>query len=267
MVRLVAKKALNSDLLPGVSLLFDRDTSYFYDRNDDYFRVAQNALKEDALLEVKGKGFNYLFSQPTKEGTVDSLVVKQDKQEFYKISGLHFGLSKLLDSTSEKALSVLFKGNDTFKGSKDIDVLNGHEGKDKLFGKDGNDTLYGKKGNDTLDGGKGVDILDGGGGVDTYVFKVKPDGANVDTIVKFRASETIELSHKAFSALAKGILPEDQFFVVGEGTRDADDYILFDRATGSLSYDADGLGPESSVRFATIQVDFKNLDADNFLVI
>jgi len=267
MVKLVAKLALNSDLLPGVSLLFNKDTSYFYDRNDDYFRVAQNAEKVDALLQVKGKDFNYLFSQPTKDGTVEDLVVRQDKKAFYTITGLHIGLSKLLDSTSEKALTALFKGNDTFKGSPDADTFNGHEGKDKLSGKDGADTLDGEKGNDRLDGGEGIDHLDGGKGLDTYVFKVAPDGSNYDTIVQFREGETIELGHKAFPELAQGVLPDDQLYIVGEGTQDANDHIIFNRENGQLYYDSDGNGAEAQVLFAIIQPYYGKLGADDFLVV
>ncbi len=267
MVKLVTKSALNSDLLPGVSWLFDKESSYFYDRNNDSFKVAQNAEKQGPILTVRGDGFNYIFSQPTRDGTVEKLVVRQDGDQFYKITGLDIGLGKLLDSNFEKALKALFKGNDTLKGSSGIDVLNGHSGKDKLFGKDGNDTLYGKKGDDILDGGKGSDRLDGGGGLDTYVFKIAPDASSYDTIVKFRVGETIELGRKAFPALSKGPLPADQFFIVGEGTKDDNDHIIFDRASGNLFYDPDGTGSAPAVRFAAIQANYQKLGADDFLVV
>src|SRR5690606_37765919 len=104
----------------------------------------------------------------------------------------------------EGTMKMLFKRNDTFKGSSGNDTFAGGNGKDKLSGNGGNDVLRGEKGKDKLDGGEGSDILDGGGGKDTYVFSVAPDPDSRDTIVKFKSGEKINLDADAFAALAKG---------------------------------------------------------------
>ncbi len=287
MVKVVAKQALDSSLLPGVPMLFKPHNVYFYNREDDDFRVAPNALKEGTILDVHGSGFQYLFSQPTGEGRVTEVNIRLDKDPFYKVTGLNVKLKSIFKADLEKTTKLFFKGNDKFIGSSGDDKLDGREGKDTLLGKDGNDTLYGDKGNDALDGGSGFDTLyggkgndilnggedndtlDGGGGIDTYVFKTT---AGTDSIVKFQVGERIELARKAFTALTKGELPEDQFYLVGSGPQEADDYILYSKGVGTtrgvIYYDPDGgAGQAQRIAIATLQPEFEKLGADNFFVI
>jgi Ca2+-binding RTX toxin-like protein len=269
MVKLIAKQALDSSQLPGVPMLFKPHTAYFYNREDHDFRVAPNARKEGTILDVHGDGFNYLFSRPTGAGTVTEVKIRLDKEPYYKVTGLDVKLDAIFDADLEKATQLFFRGNDQFSGSPGNDIFNGREGKDKLLGKDGADTLYGSKGDDTLDGGKGNDSLDGGGGRDTYVFKTT-DGT--DSIVKFKAGETIELGRKAFSGLTKGPLSEDQFFVEGSGIQGDTDYIVYAKGVGEnpgvIYYDPDGgTGSAARIAITTLQPEFGKLSADNFLVI
>lgn len=53
------------------------------------------------------------------------------------------------------------QGNDVIFGGNAADVLNGGLGRDRLNGDNGNDQLFGRRGNDTLDGGRGNDHLFG----------------------------------------------------------------------------------------------------------
>ena len=48
---------------------------------------------------------------------------------------------------------------------------------------------------------------------------------------------------------------------------DADDFILYDTASGELYYDADGNGGGASVKFAVIATDPDGLAASDFTVI
>ena len=266
MVKLVAKQAVDATTLPGISLLFAPEQAYFYDRGSDHFRVAQNARQDGTILDVKGHGFRHVFSAPTGSGTVAKFTISLDGDTVYRISGIDRKLGSFLDADLEGTMKMLFKKNDTFKGSSGNDTFAGGNGKDKLSGNGGNDVLRGEKGKDKLDGGEGSDILDGGGGKDTYVFSVAPDPDSRDTIVKFKSGEKINLAADAFGALAKGALPEDHFHVVGSGTQDADDYILYNPATGVLSYDSDGNGSGKTISFAVVQLN-ANLDAGDILVI
>ncbi len=265
MAKFVAKQAIDMTTLPGVSYLFDPQTTYFYDRGSNSFRAADDALREGYLLRVEGHDFVNRWSQPTGKGTVEKLQVTLDKKVVYMITGLDMKLGNIFDTTPEKAFNALFKGNDTFKGSSGSDVLAAGRGKDTLKGKGGNDTLRGENGRDRLDGGEGIDTLDGGKGKDTFVFSVTPSNANYDRITKFQKDETLEFRAKKFPALTKGPLSEDQFLVIGSRPADGDDYIQYNRTTGAVIYDADGSGPIAGVVVCYVQADAK-LGAGNIIV-
>lgn len=255
MAKFVAKQGVDMTSLPGISYLFDPQTSYFYDRGSSSFRVAENARRDGDLLRVEGSDFRSIFSQPTGQGTVEELQVTRDKKVLYMITGLDLKLGKIFDTTLDKAFNALFKGKDTFKGSKDIDVLAAGRGKDKLYGNDGNDTLRGEGGRDRLDGGNGLDTLDGGKGKDTYVFSTAPTEVNYDTVTKFQKGETLEFSKKVFPALVG--FTADNFLEIGTRPADADDYLQYNPANGRVFYDADGSGPGGLMLVCTLQVGAK----------
>jgi serralysin len=78
------------------------------------------------------------------------------------------------------------------------------------------------------------------------------------------ATDTILLSHQAFAELAQGPLPIDAFFA-GPTAHDASDRIIYDSATGALSYDGDGSGPGGATVLATMQPGLA-VHAGNFVV-
>jgi len=168
-----------------------------------------------------------------------------------------------------------FVGDDTLYGGIGNDVLSGGDGKDALQGGDGNDNLDGGFSRDTLQGGAGDDILKGGTGSDTleggigsdeFVFDTSFSGVeDVDQIVDFEAGDKIVLSSVVFSTLAKGVLSSEAFFR-GLSVHDADDRILFDLGGRSLSYDSDGFGPSTAVRFAHF-LGTPTIDFSDFLIV
>ena len=104
MVKLVAKQPIDSNALPGLSMLFMPSTAYFYDRGSKEFKVAPDASLEGTLLEVGGHGFRHLFSRPTGAGTVSQLTVHDDATFLYKLSGLDVDLRAIFkaDGTSRE---------------------------------------------------------------------------------------------------------------------------------------------------------------------
>jgi serralysin len=130
--------------------------------------------------------------------------------------------------------------------------------------------IRGGNGADVLDGRLGNDVLFGGSGADSFLFKSALGPSNVDTILDFdTARDTIRLENAIFKSLKKnGVLAED-FFAVGTVAADANDYILFDRGTGALFYDADGNGAASAIRFATLHLPGMTgtLSAADFLIV
>ncbi|MGO4527312.1 calcium-binding protein [Microvirga sp. 2MCAF35] len=168
-------------------------------------------------------------------------------------------------------------GHDTVYGSADANELNGQDGNDILAGADGADTLWGGNGNDWLEGGSGNDLLAGGAGDDrlvggagndalhgeagrdTFVFDTALNATtNVDEIVGFSAAEDwIGLSRSVFASAT---------LKVGASATTAGAQIVYNAATGDLSYDADGVGGVAQVKFAHLAAGLV-LTSANFVLI
>ena len=161
-------------------------------------------------------------------------------------------------SASIERMSLTGTGSLSGTGNSLANTITGNAGANKIDGAGGNDILSGALGND---------VLTGGSGKDAFVFDTKPSSANVDTITDFNvADDTIRLDNVAFTALTKtGALAAGGFYK-GLNAHDADDRILYDSATGALSYDADGTGSIAAVKFAQIATNLK-ISAADFLVI
>jgi Ca2+-binding RTX toxin-like protein len=115
--------------------------------------------------------------------------------------------------------------------------------------------IVGGAGNNVLNGMDGNDTLVGGAGQDTFAFTTALNGStNVDTISDFVvADDTISLENAIFTRLTTtGTLNAAYFKIIGTAPLDADDYILYDKTTGVLSYDADGSGAGQAVRIAVL---------------
>jgi len=171
-------------------------------------------------------------------------------------------------------------GNDSLSGLAGHDVLLGGAGNDQLTGDAGNDILRGEVGNDNLHGGEGADILAGGVGNDVltaglgtndhYLFDTVPNSTtNVDTIIGFFApADTIRLDNDIFTSFAApgGIGAGNLVIGAGATASDANDFLLYDTATGALSYDANGDGFGAAVQFATL-TGVPPLSAADFLIV
>ena len=120
-------------------------------------------------------------------------------------------------------------------------------------------------GRERLDGSGGIDVLIGFGGADVFVFTTALGGGNVDSVADFAAgTDRIELAGAAgqpFAALASGNLRAEAF-VIGAAAVAADDYLIYNSATGALLYDADGNGAGAAVQFATLQTGLSLTAAD-----
>ncbi|MDF8333566.1 calcium-binding protein [Novosphingobium cyanobacteriorum] len=176
-------------------------------------------------------------------------------------------------------------GNDTIEGNTGANLIDGGKGDDMLRGNDGDDTLIGNRGNDHLEGGAGADALSGGLGSDTltggfgadaFRFDAKIDpSVGADLITDFHAAEgdRIELSLAQFRGLgaAFGPITADQFWS-GNGVtqaHDASDRLIYDTATGTLYYDADGAGGRAtSIAIAQLgDMAFPNISASDIWVV
>ena len=129
-------------------------------------------------------------------------------------------------------------------------VLRGNERANVLIGNDGNNVLDGRLGND---------LLIGRGGNDDYQFTTALGSNNVDTISGFNAGDRIVLDTTIFVGIngannfqGDGAVGITEFRTIGSGAQDADDFILYDQATGQIFFDADANGIGQAVLFAQV---------------
>ncbi|MFZ2726958.1 MAG: calcium-binding protein [Methylococcaceae bacterium] len=143
-------------------------------------------------------------------------------------------------------------GGDTLNGGAGNDTVNGGEGNDYLRGNAGNDSLVGGNGNDALCGGAGSDTMDGGAGSDAFGFN-SPLSA-IDSIVGFDVvNDRIQLDPMVFANLsATAHVLNASELAIGTGSVTATDNLIYNPATGALSYDADANGAGAAVQFATL---------------
>jgi Ca2+-binding RTX toxin-like protein len=147
---------------------------------------------------------------------------------------------------------TLVSGNINGTGNTLANIITGSTGANIIKGGRGNDTLSGGRGNDALFGEIGIDRLSGGAGKDNFVFNVAPTLANRDVITDFsHHDDTIKLSHLYFKGMATGPL-KSTFFFAGTHAHDGDDHIIYNKATGALYYDSDGIGGHAQVLFAVV---------------
>ncbi|HTV68207.1 MAG TPA: calcium-binding protein [Rhizobiaceae bacterium] len=171
-----------------------------------------------------------------------------------------FGGGSLVDRVTNTGLMVgtvgLNTGDDLYDGrlGRVVGTVNGHDGKDTILGGKEANTFSGGSGSDIINGGFGIDKLTGGGGNDFFVFNVKVAAANRDVIDDFNANgnDTMRLENAMFTKIgAVGVL-KAAAFKLSTQTKDADDRIIYNKATGQVFYDADGSGAVAPVLFATL---------------
>lgn len=206
------------------------------------------------------------------EGGNDSYVVDNSQDVVTELTGqgtdnIATSVSYTLSANVEKLLLLGTAANGTgnglaneITGNTAINVINGVAGADTLKGVGGADKLNGGVGDDALFGGGGKDILRGddvGGtqATDFFFFDTALSAtSNVDTLKDFSSAfDTIALSKTIFTKIPSGFLARDAFRIVGTDTPDAEDRIIYDRATGFLSYDPDGTGTLKAVLFAILE--------------
>jgi serralysin len=184
----------------------------------------------------------------TEMGTTKSVLVGQYG---YQITGTFFN-DRLTG----------YSGNDTIIGGAGNDTLTGGAGRDVLSGGSGSDLLY---------GGTGSDVLYGGTGSDAFIFNTRPLGdglAEMDFVQDFTQSDIVAIDNDAFAGLGgSGWLAAYMFKVVGfGGVVDSTDRLIYNAATGVLTYDANGSGTGGRVVLADFAGN-PNLTADNIFVV
>jgi Ca2+-binding RTX toxin-like protein len=141
-------------------------------------------------------------------------------------------------------------------------------GAGNLAGNETGNSVVGNDGINVLNGGSGNDELTGRLGQDSFLFDTALSAAfNVDVITDFNvADDTIMLDQTIFSSsLGLGNISAGEF-VIGAAALDANDRIIYNDATGALSYDSDGVGGVAAIQFAELSTGLALTNLD-FLVV
>ncbi|AUT04546.1 endonuclease [Nostoc sp. CENA543] len=167
----------------------------------------------------------------------------------------------LLDGGNGNDIVYGERGNDTLLGGNGDDILYGGDGNDYLdggngddilYGGDGNDTLIGGNGNDLLVGGRGGDLFTGGNGSDRFSLSDTRTG-EFDTITDFKVGQDTILISKSEFGLSQALGTLDPgLFHLGSSAVAASDRFIYDKTTGQLFFDEDGIGGANKVQIGLL---------------
>jgi Ca2+-binding RTX toxin-like protein len=152
-------------------------------------------------------------------------------------------------------------------------TLVGNDLDNAITGNSGKNIIRAGAGNDEVNGGYGNDKLYGATGRDAFVFNSRLGTANsdrtvnLDTIGDFSVKDdSLRLDNAIFKKLGKVGKLNKSYFTAGDKAKDKNDYIVYDKKTGILSYDADGSGAAKAVEFAKLAKNLKLTYADFFTI-
>jgi Ca2+-binding RTX toxin-like protein len=138
-----------------------------------------------------------------------------------------------------------------------------------IGGSNFNDILTGDGSNNVINGGLGNDVLAGGLGPDAFVFStVLNASTNVDTLTDFNVVDDVMWleNNGIFAKLTTPGALNVANFRTGTAALDSNDFVVYNKATGDIFYDADGNGAGAAIKFAHVTANTALTEAD-FLVV
>jgi Ca2+-binding RTX toxin-like protein len=134
-----------------------------------------------------------------------------------------------------------------------------------IHGNVANNSISGGGGNDYLAGLGGNDIITGGSGQDGFLITAPHQG--IDTIKDFSVvDDNFCIERTGFGAgLAAGFITTDQFRI-GSSAQDGSDRFIYNKGTGAVYFDADGIGGTSQIQIAKISTGLSLTNQDFFVV-
>jgi Ca2+-binding RTX toxin-like protein len=156
-------------------------------------------------------------------------------------------------------------------GNSLANLIVGNAGANVLDGGLGNDALTAGAGSDTLKGKLGNDVLTGAAGNNDFVFDTRPNATtNRDVVTDFTNAagnnDRFHLDNAVFAKLGAPGSMNPAFFRAGSAALDANDYVVYNKATGVLTYDVNGNAAGGTQQVAVL-IGRPALTAADFLVI
>ncbi|PVE23015.1 hypothetical protein DC522_18150 [Microvirga sp. KLBC 81] len=238
-------------------------------------------------LGENGKAFSYqiVLADGTLANTDGRFKIGADKKSIYVANGFDLDYERARSHTLKLKVTIadgddIDANNLSFLQDITINVVNwtsertsGSAANDYFVGGTGRDTLSGGAGNDKINGGAGSDTLKGDAGRDLFVFNTRLGATNVDKILRFSVRDDgFQLDNAIFKKLGAGTAAspkqlKSDFFTIGAAAQDTNDYIIYNKSTGALYYDADGSGAGLAVKFATVSPNLTTMSARDFFVV
>ena len=289
---------VTQDFAQGGSKVFVTGVVYNDAINDNFFSVGEQVVGRGitatgGVSDVTGGGGGYelaftaggykaitfdLATGPVGVlvgvGTTNVKVDVVNGREVWTNASLNATTSNITEIHALGIQSLILSGstgNEAIIGNTAANTLLGGAGNDYLTGAGGNDRVVGETGNDKLVCGPGVDTLTGGANYDTFVFNGPPGTlANRDIITDFsHVDDTFQLENAYFTklgALSGAHLLTPAYFRAGAAALDANDYVVYNNATGNLFYDSNGNAAGGAILLATL-INKPVLAANDFVVI
>ena len=199
----------------------------------------------------------------------DTFSIKLHAASLDTITVTDFGLgADKFDGTFSVAGELDITLSDSIEGPLDLFKTLGSLGVATVTGGTADDVITGGKSADSISGAYGADSINGGDGADTFIFSNGIKGnKNIDKVKDFvHGQDKIYLSADIFPKLAVAVgfvsgneplslaKADSNFLVSGLKVKatDASSYLLYDTATGRLSYDEDGSGKLAASSFVTL---------------
>ncbi|RWB71565.1 MAG: calcium-binding protein [Mesorhizobium sp.] len=203
----------------------------------------------------------------TDPSHVDHIIHGSKGNDTYHVNNAH---DKIMEGSTGGFDKVMASVSYALSAGSHIEQLStsrtGGKAAIDLTGNEFGQTILGNNGDNKLNGGGGSDLLKGYGGHDAFVFNTALGPYNIDRIADFNVSrDKIYLDHAVFTGLQEGPLAAGSFHA-GHRAHDANDHIIYNSATGALSFDSDGIGGHPQVQFASLSPHL-HLGESSFLVI
>ncbi len=232
---------VNGDQSAGTRIAAYTDTGYnsivyYHSENDnDTFQIGDFGTSAPTTNPIN-------FTLPVQIIDGDGDVLNANLPVTLEPSNAVYGTSgaDTMSGTANNDYLVALAANDT---------VNGLAGHDYLYGGLGNDILNGGAGNDVLIGGLGNDVLTGSFGADRFQFSdyLIAGVTQVDKINDFNLADGDKLILD--SRFFDGLTAQQAITLNGS----SGPTLIYDAATGNLSYDMDGTaGTNSAVLFAVV---------------
>jgi Ca2+-binding RTX toxin-like protein len=155
----------------------------------------------------------------------------------------------------------------SISGNTGDNRLDGGSGADTISGGAGTDRLLGGTAADLLIGGRGADVMSGGDGADRFRYQALDQTG--DQITDFRTEDGFEFTARAFGGgLVAGALNASRFVSRANDNvaQDADDRFIFNQASDTLWFDANGSGAGGPILVADLQTNVNLTAEDIFLI-